>query len=276
MSLQPEHYQRLLEIVAALRAPDGCPWDRKQTPESMRKHLIEETYETIDAINENDHEHVCEELGDLLMLVSLIGQMYAEQDIFTMEDVCERVNEKLVRRHPHVFGNVSVGSADEVVQQWNQIKRDKEGRVEPGLLDSVQRGLPALERAHKLQRKASDVGFDWPTLQGVVEKIHEELAEVQDAIRVRSGGERFEQGRSTEEIHQPDVEREIGDLLFSVVNLARYMEVDPAIALNRTNTAFVNRFRHVENLARDSGRELQEHTITELEAYWQDAKHKAQ
>ncbi|MFW5716814.1 MAG: nucleoside triphosphate pyrophosphohydrolase [Spirochaetota bacterium] len=251
-------FERLYEIIVRLRAPDGCPWDREQTPSTMRGHLLEEAYESIEAIESDRPEDIREELGDLYLLVTMIARMYEEDGRFRVEDALESICEKLVRRHPHVFGEAQVSSADDVLHQWQRIKVEQEGkRAKTGALDGVSRALPSLERAFALQRKAAKVGFDWPSLSGVRDKLHEEIDEVVEA----AGGESaLAAGRRDADTADAALEREIGDMLFSAVNLARYLGVDPSTALNRANTKFTERFHHIEReLARTGKQPSQEH-----------------
>ncbi len=251
-------FERLYEIIVRLRAPDGCPWDREQTPSTMRGHLLEEAYESIEAIESDRPEDIREELGDLYLLVTMIARMYEEDGRFRVEDTLESICEKLVRRHPHVFGEAQVSSADDVLHQWQRIKVEQEGkRAKTGALDGVSRALPSLERAFALQRKAAKVGFDWPSLSGVRDKLHEEIDEVVEA----AGGESaLAAGRRDADTADAALEREIGDMLFSAVNLARYLGVDPSTALNRANTKFTERFHHIEReLARTGKQPSQEH-----------------
>ena len=251
-------FERLYEIIVRLRAPDGCPWDREQTPSTMRRHLLEETYESIEAIESDRPEDIREELGDLYLLVTMIARMYEEDGRFRVEDVLESICEKLVRRHPHVFAEAQVSSTDDVLDQWQRIKVEQEGkRAKTGALDGVSRALPSLERAFKLQRKAAKVGFDWPSLSGVRDKLHEEIDEVVEA----AGGEpALATRRRDDDTAEAALEREVGDMLFSAVNLARYLGVDPSTALNRANIKFTERFHHIEReLARAGKQPSQEH-----------------
>lgn len=238
--------------IARLRAPDGCPWDRKQTAESLRSSLVEEAYETVEAIDAKDDSATAEELGDVLLLVLMLARIYEEDGRFHASDVARILNEKLIRRHPHVFGEAQAGDADEVVKQWDRIKIEVEGKPgKDGLLDAVSTSLPQLTRAYKLQKRAAKAGFDWPEPQGIREKMHEELDEFCDAVEaIQSDGPEF---RETDEQPQNQtgserIEEEMGDLLFSVVNLGRWHGVDPSLALRRTNEKFTRRFRLIEGL----------------------------
>ena len=252
MSQPGNAFSTLYDIVVRLRAPDGCPWDREQTPASLRGDLIEETYECIEAIDEHNPAHIQEELGDIFLLATMLSYMHEEKGDFSTADALQTVSEKLIRRHPHVFGETKVKDSSEVLDNWAKIKIEQEGRKpKDSILDEVSSGLPPLERAWKLQKKAAKAGFDWPNVQGVIEKIREELAEV---------------------IEAGDVEEELGDLLFSVINLCRYLQVEPSAALHRTNSKFINRFRYVEKKMRESGQEMKQENLAEMDRYWNEAK----
>lgn len=267
-----EAFQDLYEIVVRLRAPDGCPWDREQTPSTLRRHLLEETYECIEAIESKSASDIEEELGDLYMLVTMLGRIYEEQRDFNVADVLETVAKKLVRRHPHVFGNAVVESSDEVVDQWQRIKTEQEGkRAKTGHLDSVSRALPALERAYKLQRRAAKVGFDWPALSGVCDKLHEEIDEV-IAEAWDGASPALESTKRSDDTASDDLEKEIGDMLFSAVNLARFLGVDPSTALNRTNNKFVERFHHVEEEMDRRGTEMSAEQLELMDRIWNESK----
>lgn len=248
---------RLRAIMHRLRAPGGCPWDAEQTHKSLVSNLIEETYETIDAIQTGDCDHLREELGDLLLQVVFHAELANENGHFNLDDIAEGISEKLIRRHPHVFGEADVDGTDGVLTQWEDIKRAERGIEDTPYLHDVGKGLPALLRAAKLQKKAAKVGFDWPDTEGIVEKIHEELGETLEAI----------EAEDTDEI-----EAEMGDLLFIVTNLARKLKVDPEAALERTNRKFLHRFGHIENELNAKGRTLEAASIEEMEALWLEAK----
>jgi tetrapyrrole methylase family protein/MazG family protein len=266
-----EAFGGLYEVVERLRAPDGCPWDREQTPRSLRGSLIEETYECVEAIDEEDPSHVKEELGDIFLLVSLISYMYEQAGKFSVAGVLEGIVEKLVRRHPHVFAGVSVKDSAEALNNWAKIKAEKEGRrPRDSILDEVNRGLPPLDRAWKLQKKAAKAGFDWPDSAGVIAKIREELEEVSDALASIDTATATEASGDT--APSPAVEEELGDLLFSVVNLCRYLRVEPSVALQRTNIKFTRRFTYVEERMKKSGAEMKQENIQLMDAYWEEAK----
>ncbi len=248
-------FEAFQEVVARLRAPDGCPWDRKQTHHSLRKYLLEETYEVLEAIDAEDWDALAEELGDVLLQVLLHAQIAFEAGEFTMTEVLQRIHRKMVRRHPHVFGNVQVENADEVVRNWEAIKAQEKGyTASKGVLDGITKGLPALMEAEEIQKKVVKVGFDWPDIQGVWDKLAEELEEVRQA--------------------QTPEERaaEIGDALFVVVNLARWLGVNAELALREANARFRRRFAAIERAAREQGRPVNALTLDEMEAVWQQAK----
>lgn len=245
---------RLVAIVAKLRGKGGCPWDRKQTLSSLRQYLIEESYEVLDALDSGDSVRHKEELGDVLLQVVLHSQLRAEKKEFSFDDVAETVSDKLVRRHPHVFGNVRVRSARQVLKNWELIKsKEKDGRR--SVLDGVPRHLPALLRAQRHQSKASRVGFDWRRVKDVIAKVDEELAETREVVSSRV-----------------KLSAEIGDLLFAVVNLARFRDISAEDCLDAAIAKFVRRFRKVENMARRDGRRMGECSPAQLDDYWEAVK----
>lgn len=255
---EPEkQLSRLRAIMHRLRAPGGCPWDAEQTHESLLSNLIEETYETVDTIKRGDWEHLKEELGDLLLQVVFHSELAEEAGRYNLDDVARGVSDKLVRRHPHVYGDSTASDTESVLNQWDAIKRQEKGSEEKPYLHDVGKGLPAMLRAAKLQKKAAKVGFDWPDDHGVVDKIREELGEVEEELE---SGNRNGLGE------------EIGDLLFSVVNLARRHKLDPEILLESTNIKFESRFATMEKALQSEGNVLQAATLDEMEAKWQDAK----
>lgn len=249
----------LVEIMRRLRAPDGCPWDREQTHESLKEYLAEEAAELFDAIDTNDVDEVREELGDILLQVVFHCQIAEEKGRFDFQDVARGICEKLVRRHPHVFGETSVDDADGVVRQWDAIKKDekKGDTTRKSVISGVPRSLPALHRAHKIQRKAAKVGFDWPSVEGVIAKIEEELEEVREAVAL---------GDDTH------LAEEIGDLLFAVVNLSRYREQLAEDLLHNTIAKFERRFHHIEEQLERRGLAPENCTLDELDELWNQAK----
>jgi tetrapyrrole methylase family protein/MazG family protein len=250
--------EEFMEIIGRLRAPDGCPWDRKQTHSSLRQYLLEETYEALEALDKADVQSLKEELGDLLLQIALHSQIAAESQTFTISEVFSGINAKIVSRHPHVFGEVKVRDEIEVVQNWEKLKeieRSENGSEDiKGLLDGIPSILPALSQAQSIQERAARVGFDWPEIAPVVAKVLEELKEVEDAPSVSERA------------------LELGDLLFAVVNLVRWYKVDAESALRQTNQKFRNRFAHLEERSRASGKELQKMTLEEMDALWEEAK----
>ena len=249
-------FEDLLRIMEILRAPDGCMWDREQDHQSIRRNFIEETYEVCEAIDEQDAEHLKEELGDVLLQVVFHTQMEKEKGVFDIGDVADGVCKKLIFRHPHIFGSVEVGSSEEILRNWDALKRvEKHQETDTSALDSVARSLPGLIRAEKLQKKAAKVGFDWENVQGAFDKVAEETAELQQAM----GG-------------SGDAEEELGDLLFAVVNVARHLKVDPERALEKTCNKFISRFASMERQARADKRTLSELSLEELDALWNKAK----
>jgi len=248
-------FKDLYDIIVKLRAPGGCPWDIEQTPSSLRGSLVEETYECLEAIDEKDPAHIAEELGDLFLLATMISYMHEQEGKFSVADALSNVGKKLIRRHPHVFGEVKVKDSAEVLENWAQIKVEQEGRKpKDSVLDEVSGGLPPLDRAFKLQKKAAKKGFDWPDIKGVTDKIKEELDETLAA-------------KNAEE-----TEEELGDLLFSVINLCRYLKVEPSAALNRTNNKFIERFKYVEKKMKETGQEMKKENLNIMDKYWNEAK----
>ncbi len=248
---------RLKAIMHRLRAPGGCPWDAEQTHESIVPNLIEEAYETIDAIQRANDADLSEELGDLLLQVVFHCEIAEEEKRFDLEDVARGICEKLVRRHPHVFATSRAEDSDAVLRQWDEIKRKEKGDKDVPYLHGVGRGLPALVRASKLQKKAAKIGFDWPVETGVLSKIREELCELQSAIDAQKMG---------------DVEEELGDLMFSVVNLARFRKIDPEILMAKANSKFERRFGVMEEILAGRGKSLEKAAPEEMEEAWVEAK----
>ncbi len=254
-----QRFAELVDIMARLRGEKGCPWDREQTHESIKPYLIEETYEVLESIDEQDPVKLREELGDLMLQIVFHARMAEEAGAFGIGDVLAAINEKLIRRHPHVFGSVQADTAQEVLFNWEQIKQ-AERRAANGqasILDGVPRELPALLRAHRLQEKASRVGFDWKEAAEVLQKVVEELQELRGAM---------------EEHSAERMEAEFGDLLFSLVNLSRFIAVNPEEALRKTIARFIARFRFIEEELGRRGRSLKDSTLPEMDALWQKAK----
>jgi len=249
-------FESFAEIVAHLRAPDGCPWDKEQTHETLRKHLLEESYEAISAIDSGDFADMREEFGDLLLQIVLQSQIANEEGQFNVNQVVQGIHSKIVRRHPHVFGEVKLAGVDGVLANWEKLKEKERGKKKDGkgLLDGVPKILPALEQAQEYQDRAARVGFDWPEIEGVLDKIAEEIEEVKQAT---NGSE---------------LTSELGDLLFALVNLARWKKVDAESALRGTNLKFKKRFGYVEQGAKKQERNLSDLTLEEMDAFWNEAK----
>jgi MazG family protein len=250
-----ERFEHLVGIMARLRAPGGCPWDREQNFDTIKPYLLEETYEVLDAIDQRDWTNLAEELGDLMLQAVFFAQMASEEGKFRIDDSLDAISEKLIRRHPHVFGDGSAKTSDDVKRRWDEIKADEkkdQGKQQLGRLDSVPRKLPALVEAQQISSKAAAVGFDWENPGQVLDKLDEELRELAEAR---------ENGTPAE------LEGELGDLLFVLVNLARFLKVDPEQALRKTNAKFRKRFAFVESRATLPGA-----TLPEMEALWQEAK----
>ena len=255
-----EKFQQLVAIMARLRGEGGCPWDREQTFDSIKPFTLEETYEVLDAIDHRDWAELTQELGDFILQAVFYAQMASEQKLFRIEDALDAINEKLVRRHPHVFGAESAASADEVLSIWGRVKSAEpkaDRKKDAGLLGGVPRALPALVEAQQIASRAAKVGFDWENAEQVLDKLHEELAEF--AVARRNAA-------------QDELEDELGDMLFVLVNLARFVKVDPEQALRRTNAKFRKRFGYLEAKLREQGRQWKDANIEEMEALWQEAK----
>lgn len=247
----------LVDIMARLRAPGGCVWDIEQTHSSLRRYMVEEVYEVLEAIELADGEKMCEELGDLLLQIVFHARVAEEFGTFTMQDVVDVVTEKMIRRHPHVFGDISVQNAAEVVVNWDEIKKQEKGCERKSVIDGIPKDLPSLMRAYKMQAKAAKVGFDWDTIEPVWGKIREEIAELQEAVQL---------GDSIE------VENELGDVLFAVVNLARFLGVEPEVALTATNNKFARRFGYVEDQVNAKGLDWKSLDLVFLDKLWDEAK----
>ena len=262
-------FQRLVEIMARLRGPNGCPWDLEQTFDSIKKYTLEETYEVLDAIDRRDWDDLRDELGDFLLQAVFYAQMASEEKRFDIADSLQAINEKLIRRHPHIFGDGNAGDGDakteaDVKKRWDEIKaQERAGKEQKpqGLLDTVPRALPALVEAQQITSRAAGVGFDWGKPEEVLEKLHEELAEFEAARQSASPN---------------DIEDELGDLFFVLVNLARFVKVDPEQALRRTNAKFRSRFGFIESELAGEGRKVSGTPIAELEELWQKAKRAAE
>jgi MazG family protein len=279
-----EKFERAVAIMHKLRAPGGCPWDREQTFDTIKPFTIEETYEVIEAIEKRDWNELPGELGDLLLQVLFYAEMAEEDRKFSIDDVLDRLSHKLISRHPHVFADVSAETPQEVLRNWEAIKSQERSKVDRGeeklLLDSVSRAMPALMEGAKISSKAAAVGFDWPELNGLFDKLEEETLELHHEIKEAgmentSPRQRGVAGARESQVpfeKMAKIEDEVGDLFFVLVNIARYLGVDPESALRKSNAKFRRRFEHVEKELRRSGKQLQESSLEEMEGLWQGAK----
>lgn len=255
-----EKFERLVRIMARLRAPEGCPWDRAQSFDTIKPYLLEESYEVMDAIDARDWPGLADELGDLMLQAVFFAQMASEENRFTIDDSLNAISEKLIRRHPHIFGGGQADTPEEVKRRWDEIKaeeRKQKGEAPKPLLEKVPRSVPALVEAQQLTARAAQVGFDWDTPEQVLDKLHEELGELAEA----------RQASRPEEL-----EGELGDLLFVLVNLARFLKVDAEQALRKTNAKFRSRFGYLERCLGEQGKPLAGAPLEEMEALWQEAK----
>lgn len=248
---------RLVDIMRILRSPTGCPWDLKQTLASLKEHLVEESHEVLDAIDSGDRGKLKEELGDLLLQVVFQSQLCREEGAFNFDDVANAISEKLIRRHPHVFGDVRVANADEVLKNWEAIKKSEKKEGPRPTLEGVPKSLPALRKAHLVQKRAARVGFDWENVDGAVDKVQEELQEVKQALAAND---------------EEAIGEELGDLLFASVNVCRFSGHNPEDLLHRTIDKFARRFAHVEKRVHEKGKQMSDCKLDELEQYWQEAK----
>ena len=249
----------ILAIIEQLRAPDGCMWDREQNTKSVKRYLIEEAYEVLDAIDEESHEDLKEELGDLLFQILFLVKISEEKGEFTISDVIREISEKMIRRHPHVFGNTKVKNVEEIKTNWNDIKIHEEGKrdKDASLLEGVPRSMPSLRRAQRITEKASNVGFDWKNSDGVIEKIEEELEELKAAIRSKK---------------ETNIQDEIGDLIFSLVNVSRFVNVDAETALRSTIKKFIKRFSFIEAKLKEDGKDVSHVSLEEMDSLWNQSK----
>jgi tetrapyrrole methylase family protein/MazG family protein len=254
------NFEELVDVMKRLRAPEGCPWDREQTHDSLKPYMLEEAYEALEAIDLRDDDELCKELGDVLLQVVFHAQIADEEQRFSIDDVAGSIVEKLVRRHPHVFGDVQVKDAKNVLENWEEIKKQERrdaGQQQPSHLDGIPKSLPALMRAQRVQSRAARQGFDWPNAEGALDKVEEEFAELRQA----------QSDQSTEAI-----EDEFGDLLFSVVNTARFLQINPEDALRRSVDKFERRFRAIESELNKSNRSMRDTALSELDELWDEIK----
>lgn len=248
--------KKLIDIMSALRGDKGCPWDKEQTRDSLKPFLLEETYEILEALDEGDSEKIKEELGDLLFQIVFHCQIAKERNEFDISDVIEKISRKMLNRHPHVFGKAKYKSKEELRKRWDE-EKEREGKHKESILEGVPKALPSLLRAHKLQKKAARVGFDWEKTEDVFEKLEEEVKEFKHALRKKK---------------QSDIEDELGDIFFMLVNISRFVGVNPEDALRKTISKFISRFRYIEMNAADKKRNLSDMTLEEMDALWGEAK----
>jgi tetrapyrrole methylase family protein/MazG family protein len=248
--------RRLVDIVKRLRGPGGCPWDKEQTFQTLKPYILEEAYELYDALESGDIDNLKEELGDVLLHVVMISEMTDEQGFFNLDDVTATISEKMIRRHPHVFGDTQVNSAEEVLTNWEAIKKTEKPTA-ASVMDSIPRSLPALSQAHKIQKKASKLGFDWPSAEGALDKCEEEFAEFREELKANQAEK---------------MEDELGDILFSVVNVCRKLKIDPEQALRKSNQKFVKRFSKMEEHLPEGAEGFKGKSIAQLDALWEAAK----
>jgi MazG family protein len=290
MSETGERFERAVAIMARLRAPGGCPWDREQTFDTIKQYTLEETYEVLEAIENRDWYELTGELGDLLLQVLFYAQMAKEDGHFSVDDVLDRLSTKLVTRHPHVFGEVKAETSAQVLRNWEAIKQQERQQREPvrqgedekpkSILDGVSSAMPALLEGLKLSNKAAHVGFDWPNIEALVDKLKEELEELRHEVNQIPPPGPMPIGRgiagAREQVLPEELkgrlEDEVGDLLFVLVNIARYLNVDPESSLRKTNRKFRRRFQHVEQALRKAGKKPEDASLDEMEAHWQASK----
>lgn len=253
-------FDDLVEIMKLLRSPNGCPWDREQNHKSIRQNFIEETYEVIEAIDNDDKELLKEELGDVMLQVVFHAEMESEKNEFNIDDVCDGICKKLIIRHPHVFGDVQADTSEKVLSNWDKIKmQTKSQKSQSDAMDSVSKSLPSLMRSTKIQQKAAKAGFDWNDVNGAIDKLSEEVAELKEAVKENN------------KEHQTE---ELGDVLFSVVNVSRFLKIDSEEALYKACDKFSDRFRKVENLAKERNLDMKTATLEELDSLWEEVKNK--
>lgn len=254
-----ENFKKLVQIMAALRSENGCPWDREQTRQSLTPFLVEETYEVLDAIESNNTEQIKEELGDLLFQIIFHCQVAKEAGEFDINAVIDKISRKMVHRHPHVFGDEKFETSEEVLKQWEERKKE-EGKQRGSILEGIPKQMPSLLRAHRIQSRAARVGFDWDKKEDVIKKLDEEIAEFKESLNSED---------------QSAMQDELGDVFFSLVNIARFIGVNPEEALRRTISKFIHRFRHIEMRAADTGKKLSDMSLQEMDSLWNEAKNKS-
>jgi tetrapyrrole methylase family protein/MazG family protein/ATP diphosphatase len=257
MKKTAQQLEELINIIRRLRGPEGCPWDRKQTPADVKTYLTEELYEVIEAIDQDDRNMLVEEIGDLMFMILFLVNLYEEKKVFCLSDALQSIQQKMVHRHPHVFGSTEVASVDEVKANWQMLKEKEGKKPRKSLLDGIPGNLPALSRAFFLTSKAAKIGFDWPNPQEVLKKVREETEELESAILEKK---------------QAQMTEEIGDILFSIVNLSRHLGIEPEQALRRSNEKFCGRFGQMEKKLQNQGKDTQKATLEEMDKVWEEVK----
>jgi MazG family protein len=252
-----DSFIELLELIRTLRGPNGCPWDRKQSPDDVKSYLVEELYEVLEAIDRGEKEHLQEEIGDLLFMILFLTNLYEENNTFTLKEALDGIIKKMIHRHPHVFGDTKAATVDEIRETWRALKEQEGKPKKKSLLDGIPSHYPALYQAFRITLKASKVGFDWQSPQDVCKKVREEMAELEHAVQ---------------EADREKKEQEIGDLLFSVANLSRHLGIEPEQALRKCNEKFMRRFSHIEQSLQKQGKDLRAATLEEMDSLWEDAK----
>ncbi len=251
-----DKFQKLVEIMEKLRSEEGCPWDKVQTHDTLKRYLLEETYELIEAIEKKDFRGIKEELGDLLLQIVFHSKIAKDEGKFDINDVIDTISTKMINRHPHVFGAASFETPEEVLSQWDDRKKE-EGKLIDSILEGIPIALPALPRAYKIQSRVAKVGFDWDNIEGIFDKLTEEVNELKEVVK--SG-------------QKDKIEEEVGDVLFSIVNIARFLKIDPETALRKTNRKFEERFKKLEKLASERGKSLKEMPLSEMDTLWEQIK----
>lgn len=251
-----EKFDKLVEIMEILRSEKGCPWDRVQNHDTLKRYLLEETYELIEAIENKDPKSIKEELGDLILQIVFHSQIAKEQGNFDINDVIDSIIQKMIGRHPHVFGEAEFKTPEEVLNQWDERKKE-EGKLGGSILEGIPSALPSLLKAYKIQSRVAKVGFDWDNIEGIFDKLAEEINELKEAVELK---------------HRDKIEEEVGDVLFSIVNIARFLKIDPETALRKTNRKFEKRFKKLEQLSNKQGKSLKEMTLSEMDKLWKEIK----
>lgn len=251
-----EKFDKLVEIMEILRSEKGCPWDRVQNHDTLKRYLLEETYELIEAIENKDPKSIKEELGDLILQIVFHSQIAKEQGNFDINDVIDSIIQKMIGRHPHVFGEAEFKTPEEVLNQWDERKKE-EGKLGSSILEGIPLTLPSLLKAYKIQSRVAKVGFDWDNIDGIFEKLTEEINELKEAVELK---------------HRDKIEEEVGDVLFSIVNIARFLKIDPETALRKTNRKFEKRFKKLEKISNEQGKSLKEMTLSEMDKLWEEIK----